>query len=304
MKIGLIVSGVIVVVAVGLFLIVTLATGTATPPTSQTSPERLKRAELPATLRPVHAPANAEEDATPAYDELLRVVGESQGQLTASPPAPEAVAPVTALLLRAADAGKVQRGFLDKSIPVAVTIEPAFGEALEVSWAAALDEADRLHRAGDVEAALRLARAVFVLGERAFRENTLLYNRLQGLAIVASAGSRLYEWAPEAERDNLAAWGQAVTSIESAWREKLGIVSAVKPHPGDLLNVAQRDEDPTFRIAGVLRLGIARHSAGSRANRVAMESAIAAAQASGDPLLKQAGDAADAVTADDVKRIR
>ena len=74
------------------------------------------------------------------------------------------------------------------------------------------------------------------------------------------------------------------------------------PQIGDLINVARYDQDPTFRIAATIKLGIAKFYAGTSSNRLAIQKAIQEARKDSDPLIREAAKLADTTTKQEARR--
>lgn len=308
LKLGLAISAAIVAVFIGVLVAVNRE-GAPDPPTDAVRPDRLARMDLPADLPALHTPARPDADATAAYD---RPLGHAQRhaatlQRTSGTDTREAADTLRGLLIDAAEAGRVESGFLDRYVPLEPGAEASFGEALSVMLRAMLAEADRLADAGDTEAARRTLLATWVLGRRTFEDNERLFNRRRGLQIMQHVGGALLERARAGDAaldaGALARWAAALNEIEAAWQPKLEALLSVEPHAADLIEMAEHDEDRTFRLAATLRLGIARHTADGSANRAAAKRAIQRLRESDDPLIADAAAAAAALTREDLRRL-
>ncbi|XAL99651.1 hypothetical protein OT109_18985 [Phycisphaeraceae bacterium D3-23] len=93
---------------------------------------------------------------------------------------------------------------------------------------------------------------------------------------------------PDPAEQDLDAWEQAVTAIDTAWREKLDMISLAKPNVADLIRVAEHDEDRSFRVYATHQLGYARFECGEPGNQRMIAQAIGRASVSDDPLIRQA----------------
>lgn len=279
--------------------------GQADGPTSVTNERAMALQTFPADLPVLSEPGEPNTDAAGFYERAILLYAENTDALTRTRKYDERVDGLCGLLLQAAAAGKVEAGFMDGHIPVTIGAQPDYGDAIENIYEYVIVRAAELYTRGDTAGGRDLALAVWVFGGRLFAHNTLYYHRVVGLDMMESAGSILFEMA---EKDDsldpaaLRAWSAAIKDIRSAWQPKLEIVMGIDPHPGDLVNIALNDADRTFRVEATLRLGIHRYGA-DRGNRRAMQRAIAAAINSDDPMIAEAGRAADALTLEEKRRL-
>jgi len=304
MKLGIIIS--IVIVAFFGLLAFFVFRGVADAPTSATRPEQLAAVTPPQDAPPLFTPTRPEADATPRYREAFELYQRQPGVFDRGTPSPAVLGQVTDLLQRAADAGQVQPGWLDDQIPMRFNADPEFGAALEQVSAAALIRAEQLYEAQQYEASVQVLRSVWALGYRAFTQNQRMYPRTQGLYIMDQALFPMRSMAGETGLDPeaLTTWQQWVEQALQRYEDKMKIVLAVEPQMGDLFNIARNDQDPAFRLTGVMRLGLAKFHAGSRGNKRVVLALIEQAKSSDDPLIAEAGRAADETTAEDVRLLR
>ena len=297
-------------ISIGAVLVMLIAlavslTGYPDPPTSATGPQRLAKIDFPADLPAMFVPDAADTDAATLYEQALltydnRRSAFEQGRITGSQ-----VEAMGDTLVEAMHAGKVRHGFLDQYIPLEVGGEPTNRDALEAVAVQVLDHSIGRYERGETAEAIDATRAVFVLGLRAFTHNDLLYPRYTGLRIMNTAGQQLYNWAGDesVDADRLVRWAEALDAVQNAWEPKVQIVMAVRPHIGDLLNLAQHDEDLTFRIAAIHRLGIIKFAPRHRGNRRAIGRALDQAMEDENPLISNAAHAANALTRDEMRRL-
>ena len=293
------------VTAVILLGLAVLLYGQADGPTSVTSEKALALQSFSTALPALAEPGDPNTDAADFYERALALYAENTDALPRTRQHDELVDGLCDLLLQAASAGKINAGFMDDHIPVAIGAQPDYGDALENIYENVIVRAAELYARGDTAGARELALAVWTFGQRLFEHNTLYYHRVVGLDIMESAGSILFEMATKEGSPDpaaLRAWSAAIKQIRSAWQPKLEIVMGIDPHPGDLVNIALNDQDRMFRIEATLRLGIHRYQA-DRGNRRAMQRAIAAALAGDDPMIAEAGRAADALTLEEKRRL-
>ncbi|MEZ6190677.1 MAG: hypothetical protein R3C45_05225 [Phycisphaerales bacterium] len=297
-----VISAVTAVILLGLAV---LLYGQADGPTSATSAQALALQSFSADLPALAQPGDPNTDAAVFYERAIALYAENSDALPRTRKHDELVDGLCELLLQAATSGIAGDGFMDGHIPVAIGAQPDYGDALENIYENVIVRAAELYARGDTAGARDLALAVWLFGQRLFEHNTLYYHRVVGLDMMESAGSILFEMAAKDGSPDPAAlrtWSAAIKQIRSAWQPKLEIVMGIDPHPGDLVNIALNDQDRTFRVEATLRLGIHRYQA-DRGNRRAMQRAIAAAIASDDPMISQAGRAADALTLEEKRRL-
>jgi len=292
----------LVVVAVALSI--HLRTGDG--PTSVTEGEALRKQTLPDTAAGFTFPTDPEVDAATDYEQLIRLYGEHPDTLPKTREHDELIAGLSSLFIKAARSGRVKQGFIDRHIPIEIGALPDFDDALESAYELAIFESARRYTHQDPQGARELAVAVWVLGERMFKHNDRLYGKVVGLDMMESAGAILFEMSeddPAIDGEALAFWSSAITGIRSAWQPKLEVMLGVTPPIGDLVNITVNDEDRMFRIEATLRLGIFKHAAGSGGNRQMILRSIDQAIASDDPMISQAGRAAEALTLEQKRRL-
>ena len=300
MKYGIIISIVIVLAFVGTLLYIN-AGDPPDPPTDATAPAKLARAQFPADMPALHEPSAPGADAGQAYQDVLTHFSSREPVLTRRDPSRWPREPVTKLrelMVEAMRAGDVPDGFLDRYLPVKLQADPRFGPALEWIQTILLHEADRLREADDDTAARDAAMAVWALGRRAFEHNTRLFNRRQGLRLMAASGQHMLQHADRYGIDTAALrrWANTINTIQNKWMSKSQIIYSVDPHAGDLINLAKNDKDRSFRVGATLRLGIAKFTADGPANREAVQQTIDQLKKSDDQLIREAAQAADNAT--------
>lgn len=304
MKLGFVISGVIVVFLglLGFFAF----RGVADLTTHASSSDKLVKMQLPTDLAPLFVPTLPNGNSARTYSRVLDLYQDHRETLNANVPPPAFIDEMVALLMEAMQQQRVRRGFLDERIPVQPGATPDFFDALESIPGLALMRADELHQEGRTSHALLAAQAVWALGQRAFQDNTRLYNRLQGLTIMLDAGEKMLPWAeltqPSSDT-NIRQWMKVIHEIDQVWRAKHELLASLKPHVGDLLNIAQNDEDPSFRVAAILRLGLAKFNPGGRGNKRVIDMIIQEAKNDTDPLIVQAGIAAAGLTREQMHKL-
>jgi len=275
-------------------------------PTSVTTADALKKQSLPDTPTTFALHTDPNTDAAAIYEQMILLQEEHADALTKTREHDELIAGVSRLLIEAEGAGLVEQGFIDRHIPVQIGVGPDFQDAIESVCELAVNESARRYTHDDPQGARELAAATWVLGERIFRHNDRMYSRVIGLDIMESAGAILYEIStddPTIDGEALTSWSTMITAIRRAWQPKLEVVMGLNPPIGDLVNIAMNDEDRMFRIEATLRLGIFKHAAGSGGNRSMILRSIDKAIRSDDPMIAQAGQAAEALTLEQKRRL-
>jgi hypothetical protein len=299
---------ILAVAFVPLLVAAVLMYGHADAPTSVTDARALAEQVFPADLPAITGTGDSAEpgdDAGALYEAALALYAEHPGVLTKTREHDALVDELCGLLIRAAGAGRVEPGFMDGHIPVAIGALPDYDVAVEAIYTWAIYRSADLYMHGERDSARELALAVWVFGRRMFGDNVRLYNRNTGLDMMESAGGLLFEMSvedPSLDSEVLRAWSLAITDIRRAWQPKLEVMLGIDPHPGDLMNIALNDKDRMFRVEATLRLGIHRYGA-DRGNQRAMNRAIQEAIESDNPMLAEAGRAADALSLKEKRRL-
>ncbi len=190
MKLGYVISAVAVL---AVLVALTLEYGGADAPTAVTTAGALRVQTLSADLPVLFTPSDPRADAAPIYDLAIALYAEHRGALPKTREHDELVTALADLLMQAADAGRVEHGFMDRHIPVKIGAEPDFADSVEAIYELAIYESAYRYSHGDAEGARDLALAVWVFGRRMFKENVRLYNRVVGMDMMESAGAMLYE---------------------------------------------------------------------------------------------------------------
>lgn len=298
---------------VPLLVAAVLLYGVADGPTSKTRGEVLAVQSLramPDQFLNIVPDGDPAIDAGELYEQAIQLCIKHEGVLERTREHDELVDQLCELLMQAMH-GRVQIGFLDGHIPVAFGAQPDYGPALENLYTWVLERAAKDYTVDTSMESSMPAWSIFIFGQRLFEHGDRLYHRNTGLDMMESAGRLLYDMqlgyaetglSVGSDAVKLRAWAERIDAIRRAWQPKLMIVKGTDPHPGDLVNIALNDEDPMFRFEATLVLGIHRYGA-ERGNRRAMNRAIQAAIASEDPLLAEAGRAADALTLEQKRRL-
>jgi hypothetical protein len=304
MKLGIILSVVLVILV---SVVGTIAyRGIADDPTPRTAPEKLVKVALPAGLPAVFTPDEPSADATPVYQQAVAYYKAHTKELDPQKFNSRAADELAALLVTGMKAGKVSTPLFDEMIPVVPGALPEFGDALEVIPAVVLGRAAQLEKAGDKAGAELNTLAVFAFSQRLFENSVRLYIRNVGLGNLPAAGMQLYPLLDDqpAKQEALAKWGKAVEGIGKTWDDRLQFVLSVRPQIADLIVLSLHDQDMTFRLEAVLKLGVMKFNAGGRGNRRVLADAIATLQNDPDPVIAYAAKAADEFTIEQMRKIK
>jgi hypothetical protein len=304
MKLGILISLIIVVVlgAIGYFVM----RGVPEVLSKETNERVLKRATLADNVPPLYEVTSPNGDAGDKYRRAVRLYTMNAARFERDNPPQDLVADLVSLVVDAGREGGVQPGLLDDQIPIKTGALPDFGDALEGVHVVLATEAQRRFEAGDRAGALGIARGTLAMGQRLFTHSVRLYNRRIGLEMMESAIGWMRSMADQIEggEEKIKQWEHALLGIREGWDVKIPIVRSVKPHIGDLLNIARQDQDPTFRLEAMLHLGIAKFNPGHRGNLRAIQETIAAGKADANPQIAAAAASADAFTIEEMRKLR
>ncbi len=304
MKLGIIISLVIVLALAGLFVF--LNSGGGDVLTKQTNERTLQQASLPTDLPPLLTPSRPDDDAGDLYLRALRLYSRNERKLERDTPDAQLAEEIVELIDQASAAGRVASGFLDRQIPMKTAPLPEFGGALEGIFNLLNTKAQKQFEANDQQGLLHTAQMTHLLGYRLFTHCSRLYNRRVGLDLMDSALTWMkpaLQWLDDGASKHKA-WVDAVRAVRDQWEPKIAIVHSVTPHIGDLLNIARNDQDLTFRVAGLLHLGIAKFNPGSVGHKKAIDAALEAASKDADPQIAAAAQAALAFTKEELRKVR
>lgn len=304
MKLGIIIS-VVLLIVLGLLGFVAFR-GVADGSSNATASEMLVKMDLPSDLPPLFISSVPNGNAARTYDKAIELYVDHRREFNSEMPRVDLINTLVSLLIDAVQHERVNQGFLDKHVPVQPGATPDFDDALESIPGIVLARADEMYQDGNAARAVLAARAVWAFGQRAFQNNTRLYIRIQGLAIMLDAGDKLFQWTSEVGdrgAKNVREWMAVAHEIDQRWRGKYELIARLKPRVGDLLNIAQNDEDPSFRIAAILKLGLTKFHPGGRGNMRMITATIEDAKGDSNALIVQAGIAAAGLTRDQMRKI-
>ncbi len=305
MKWGILASVALVLVFV--LLLVTSLRGKVDGPTPATTRGQLTLMTIPADLSSVHKPTT-QASANEAYRAAIDYFAAHREALVAEPPPKAEVMKLTELFIAAMNAGSVSKPFLDDLLPMGLIEASDSPVNTALQWAPSLVLLGSEHFEEDKKPAKAkdAALAVFVLGHRAFTHSTRLDIRHVSLFAMKEAGNRLFAMTKPNDpiRAQVEAFAGPISQVDLQWDGKLKIVKNPKPHTGDLIHIAENDQDRSFRVAATRWLGVAKFNAGTKGNERAIREAIARAKAGNDAELKAAAEAAERFTAAELRRFR
>jgi hypothetical protein len=305
MKWGILASVALVLVFV--IVIVSAVRGKVDGPTAATTRGQLAIRTIPADLSKVHKPTS-DASANEAYRAALDYFVSHREALVAEPPPKAQVLKLTELFITAMNAGSLSTPFLDDLLPMGLIEASDSPTNAALQWAPTLVLQGSEHFDEDKKPAKarEAALAVFVLGHRAFTHSTRLDIRHVSLFAMKEAGNRLFAMTKPNDpiRAEIEAFAGPLAQVDLQWNEKLKIVKNPKPHAGDLIHIAENDQDRSFRVAATRWLGVAKFNAGTKGNERGIREAIARAKSGSDPELKAAAEAAERFTAAELRRFR
>ena len=164
-------------------------------------------------------------------------------------------------------------------------------------------------REKNLQAAEDCIKAVFVLGWHMMNERRHPDMVRQGMEIQSLAIEvleQLYQAAggQKAQRlDSLNAYNMKLLALKSFWSKKSRVVWNIRPEPGDIRYVVDNDKDLSWRVQGLLALGLVRHAPRSRGDLKLAQATLAKYAASKDPVLAAAARAAQQFTREQFNQI-
>lgn len=283
------------------FILFLSARGFPDPPTrATTATGALDAITLETGLPPV-AEHTGSGDGASSYKEAFAIYQSNRSAARSN----AVIDQLTEHLIDAMQAPKADMSFLDEGIPLQPGGKPDYGDALEVIPELVLSRAADMRERGDYEYARRAEQAVWVMGERCFGKCKIHYPREIGLNLMIAACEQMYS--NDASLPNggeVDAWIKPLQQLRKDWLAKSEVVLSLRPHIGDLMNVAQYDKDVSFRVAATLQMGIRKFSPGSNGNYNAMIALLEQLKSDSDPLVAKAAEAAAAFEKSKLQTIR
>jgi len=257
-------------------------------------------------------------DASAAYEDMINYYKEFSSSLDTIDDVPADLSErAIDFVIKAHEAGTITSAFIDKKIPMTPNAKPDFGNAFQVIGDVAMARAEelRLRENADAKArAEKAAKAVFAMGYTLFEKSKRVPIRTQGIAIMTSGGTALYNWSGEGNEfaANVQKWTDALNSlIEDYWKQKSEVVYTLRLNTpelratiGNLLEYAYDDKDYSWRIEAILALGRVKYMPNrGKGNDRAVRSCIEDLKGHKDPMIAEAAAAADKYTREDVKQM-
>ncbi|MEM9020437.1 MAG: hypothetical protein AAGC44_07720 [Planctomycetota bacterium] len=289
------------------------------PPTSATSTENLKKQTLPADLPKLAFTPERSGQEGPGFDKVStqcqnagRYIG--QGGYVRESQA-EAVK-LMEVIEQFSQSRTPQRGFADRFMNGRDLYDPELKQNLEIVVSALNLHVKAMIEEGKYDSAQEAAGACFALGHALFNDNTRLMPRRTGLLLMRvslqnyinaanaqRAAGRMDADAYQLAKSSTQPWFDAILAIETVWAKKLESINNPKPNVGDLVRVADKDEDLSFRVFAVRRLGLARFERGDSSNQSAINSAIESALSNDQPMIREAAESAQSLTVEQFRKV-
>lgn len=304
MKIGIFLSAAVVVLFVMLLL---LNRGEPpTPPTKATSADRLKAQTPPADAPILHTPADPDASADAIYEQAWQYFENHRSELTKDTVAGPVAQGWADLFVRAAAAGQVSPGFLDRQTPMTPAASSPIADALYHVGRVVLTRGQTLYDEGRKDEALQIGRAVWALGLRGYTKNVRIRPRFFSLFNMDMSLNALRDWLAEDDPDQkkIARWDDLIRGYNDVFNKKAEMLMTVSPNIGDVIRIARSDEDPTFRLEATLKLGVLQHAPRTRSNLKLMEQTFAANARDKHPAVAEAAKAAAGISVEQVQKMR
>ena len=160
---------------------------------------------------------------------------------------------------------------------------------------------------GQFDKALAVLTHSLVLGWHMAEERAILHSvhSCLGIQIRSLNGMRdVYRAGGGASKEKLASiqeYLSAVKTLRDAYDRKAEVLWTPRPHAGDVLNLAEHDQDRACRVQAIVTLGMLRFSAARRSDRRYAMALIERYAAASDPLDVAAAKTARDMAQDDVK---
>lgn len=281
--------------------IIMMALGTPDPATTATADAYLKIQKPSADLPAVCPPGEA-GDAGTIYQQAFDYYKQHQVELNGRRPPAGPIQHLRDMLVQAVGRRDVTDGFADQSIPLEPGATPDWGNA-PTRMADLICRGAKEQNSDDARQSFL---GVWALGQRLFEHNVRLFPRRTGMGAMETAAMYapvvLGKDSPVTQA--MAKWNTQLLKINDAWQNKVDGVFKYDPSVGDLLRVAELDEDRTFRLEAVLQMGVVRWTkANNRGDLRAIRNALAGYVHDKDPLIAAAAKAANAMTREQVRAL-
>jgi hypothetical protein len=301
-KLGIGLSILILLAALGYVLL--SGGGDSDAATAASSDEALQQVSWPENLPTINSDSRSDGVANPIYTEAFRFAKQNERGLQKATPEPALTERAAELLIDAMDASVVEAGLLDDRVPLTIGGGNEAQSHLRRLSHAVLVASDQWKKDQPMEAE-RAAAAVVVMGERLITQSQRLALRRAGLAMMQQALPRYQMLLKQREADTASATIRidALGRVLETWTPKLQTMYSPEVNVADLIRIAEKDQDRSWRIAATLWLGYAKFRPDGQANLASLEAAIDRAKQHDDPQIAEAGRAAEAFTRDDFHRL-
>jgi hypothetical protein len=283
--------------------------GVADAPTRQTSANTLIVVSLPGDLPKLYSPSNPDEDASVPYIQAFQFYLKNRDAFNLVPesaPPKELSKKLIDKMIEAMNAGKVPESFLDNQFPYSLIERPKYEDALEMVPFVLLWEANNRLRDDDKARAFEATKAAFALLDRAYRKNHRFEVRGIALQLMNECGNTMFALTDgEGELfKRMQKYQKPIKDVELHWQSKMEVIGNIRPHIGDVINMARNDQDLTFRIRAVQWLAVAKFRPGGRGNVRAIAQAIADAKLDPNPMIQDAAKMAEQFTIQEYRKIK
>ena len=315
-RVGLIIAAVLVVVlGVGMFFIIR---GVPNSPTPATAANVLTKNELETPVTTVVPLPQSSCDAADAYQkgvleyrankEAFRLVNEIDPKET-----PNAKLPVLSVsyLLAGAKCGQFNYHvrFLDQPLYILSGEQGNYLTAFQAMSRAGYKQVLLDVGANRLDRAERISRAIVILGWHIWNERVRVESSARGLDIIQTGLEGLA--AVYRKQKNNAALEKVLDfslAVDRAGRRMRDKMTKVTHTPNlwcpDLVRMAERDADKAWRIEAILRLGLARWTSSSRADRRVAGDLLARLSDDPDAQIQSAARRAEKFSRRDVHRMK
>jgi len=289
--------------------IIVMSRGKAQAPTDASGPEALAPLTYPDNLPTFYTPIDATTPANAHYDDALSYAISNRRKLVyraGEQPDSGTANHIADLLIRGMNAKQVNAPMFDDRLPMQPNPTPDYGDSLEWMIDAAKWAATDAEERGNTDRAKEITHAIFAFGQRLYENNKRFYHRVTGWQTMTEAINMLYMFSEDGSDDEKLykdLYDQMYAQWQR-WDKKLNkVVKALRPNFGDLIRIAENDGDVGVRIMATMQLGIAKFAKSrGEGNDAAIRRTIEKLKEDDEPLVAEAAKAAEAFTAEDVRR--
>ncbi|MCC5828158.1 MAG: hypothetical protein JJU36_01805 [Phycisphaeraceae bacterium] len=290
----------ITIIILGLVLML-MWRGNPDKPTQRTSAQNLRLSEL-APLDPLFPTPYRPGSASDTYRELIDAF--SQG---VNPPQ-AAIDEHLKTLVDAMSLQDVRQGYLDELVPLSPLPDAPALRGMGELVTQVVQKSLAMYQRNQQREAIELARAGFVFTYRAYHNNHRLLIRdiaLEQMAVMCRQIQMLARQLDPSTANLAERWEQVINSHRERWAPKLDqVLRRMRPNVADVIRIAERDEDSSFRQEAVLTLARLKFQQENHANVRQIQAAIDRLLKSSDPMIREAAEVADRFTRDDFRRMR